>query len=385
MDNEINTIEAKKFAESTENSVEEIKNAWWEMFSNYRVKRWRQELKKQSERTGLSFSEVCDYIGAEVSESPGFYRKLPKSRKTYIAIGMAYRQPVEVINKWITRYGSKRALYVKDILEDLIWIFLINANCADLCTDKNYYKEFGDVRNRVEELYNELWENDINESMGTADLEDDFRYIEYDDEYFALKRFVSEHMDSFKTAYAKPRRMLENYVSSILRTKNKNVDTGRKWTLNTLRGYLDDSMVNYLSGNSESINSYDKVKGSRTSAIKYVPKNKKAHIALCLALGMNVDEIDKYLEMMGYAHLDGIDRHEGPLINILRKWDDMHPLQRKYKEKYLFGNEGMELSGREELQAVNEMLQLRSDVKVIYEGENFNNEGKKEKFPYMND
>ena len=45
----------------------------------------------------------------------------------------------------------------------------------------------------------------------------------------------------------------------------------------------------------------------------------------------------------------------------------------------------MELSGREELQAVNEMLQLRSDVKDIYEGENFNNEGNKEKFPYMND
>lgn len=385
MDNEINTIEAKHFAGSAENSVEEVKNAWWEMFSNYRAKRWRQELKKQSERTGLSFSDVCDYIGAETSETPGFYRKLPKSRETYIAIGMAYKQPAEVINKWITRYGSKRALYVKDILEDLIWLYLINANCAVLCTDKNYYKEFEDVRDRVEELYVELWEQDINESMGTADLADDFRYIEYDDEYFALKRFVSEHMDSFKTAYAKPRRVLENYVSSILRTKNKNAGTGRKWTLNTLRGYLDDSMVNYLSGSSESINSYDKVKGCRTSAIKHVPKNRKAHIALCLALGMNADEIDKYLEMMGYAHLDGIDRHEGPLINILRKWDDMHPLQRKYKEKYLFGNADMELSGREELQAVNEMLQLRSDLKDIYEANNLNNEGKKEKFPYMND
>ena len=45
----------------------------------------------------------------------------------------------------------------------------------------------------------------------------------------------------------------------------------------------------------------------------------------------------------------------------------------------------MELSGREELQAVNEMLQLRSDLKEIYEGNNLNNEGKKETFPYMND
>ena len=142
MENELNTIEAKDFAVNAENSVEEIKNAWWEMFSNYRVKRWRQELKKQSERTGMSFSRVCEYIGTEVSETPGFYKKLPKSRETYIAIGMAYRQPAEVINKWITRYGSKRALYVKDILEDMIWLYLINANYRDNVSDKNYYREF---------------------------------------------------------------------------------------------------------------------------------------------------------------------------------------------------------------------------------------------------
>ena len=385
MENELNTIEAKDFAVNPENSVEEIKNAWWEMFSNYRVKRWRQELKRQSEKTGMSFSRVCEYIGAEASESPGFYKKLPKSRETYIAIGMAYRQPAEVINKWITRYGSKRALYVKDILEDMIWLYLINANYRDNVSDRNYYREFENAGSRIAMLYNEIWEQDINESMGTADLENDFRYIEYDDEYFALKRFVSENIDSFKTAYAKPRKMLDEYISNILRTKNENVIAGRKWTLNTLRGYLDDSMINYLSGYSDSINSYDKSKGCRTSSFKHVPKNKKAHISLCLAMGMTVDEIDKYLELMGYAPLDGIDRYEGPLINILKKWDDMHPLQRKYKEKYISGNKNIELDCKDELLAVNEMLQMRSDVKDIYESDRSNDELKKEKFPYMND
>ena len=385
MENEMNTIQAKDFAVNPENSVEEIKNAWWEMFSNYRVKRWRQELKRQSEKTGMSFSRVCEYIGTEVSETPGFYRKLPKSRETYIAVGMAYKQPVDVINKWITRYGSKRALYVKDILGDMIWLYLINANCRDNASDKNYYREFENAGSRIAMLYNEIWEQDINESMGTADLENDFRYIEYDDEYFALKRFVSENMDSFKTAYAKPRKMLDEYISNILRTKNENVIAGRKWTLNTLRGYLDDSMINYLSGYSDSINSYDKSKGCRTPSFKHVPKNKKAHISLCLAMGMTVDEIDKYLELMGYAPLDGIDRHEGPLINIIRSWDDTHPLQRKYKEKYISGNKDIELDCRDELLAVNEMLQMRNDIKEIYESDRSNDESKKEKFPYMND
>ena len=88
---------------------------------------------------------------------------------------------------------------------------------------------------------------------------------------------------------------------------------------------------------------------------------------------------------MGYAPLDGIDRYEGPLINILKKWDDMHPLQRKYKEKYILGNKNIELNCSDELLAVNEMLQMRSDVKDIYESDRSNDELKKEKFPYMND
>lgn len=252
-------------------------------------------------------------------------------------------------------------------------------------TYKNYYQEFESTRTKIEEIYNEIWNQDIIDSIGTIDLEDDFRYIEYDDEYFALKRFVCKNIDSFKTAYARPRKTLNKYVSSILETKNRNVVSGRKWTLNTLRGYLDDSMINYLSGSSETINSYDKAKGCHTSGIKHVPRNKKAHISLCLALGMTAGEIDIYLEMMGYAPLDYIDRHESALIDILKMWDDMHPLQRRYKEKYIFHNTAQNLSETDELRAVNEMLQLRSDLKDIYEARSISTSGGKDRFPYMND
>lgn len=386
MVNEAEAAAVNSFAaDNLKTRAEDIRNAWHGMFSNHRVRRWRQELQKQSEQTGTDFRQVCAYVGAEISEYPSFYRKLPKSRKTYIAIGMAYGLSAEDINRWITYYGTKRSLYIKDILEDMIWLYLINAGCRDRNSGRNYYMEFETVRARIEELYNEIWEQDISESIVTADLKDDFRYIEYDDEYFALKRFVSENMDSFKTAYARPRRMLNMYVTSILETKNKNAPAGRKWTLNMLRGWLDDSMINYLSGYSESINSYDRAKGCRTSAIKHVPKNKKAHISLCLALGMTGHEIDCYLQMMGYAPLDRTDRQEGLLITILENWDDMHPLQRRYKEKHIAGNTGISLSAKEETGAVNEMLQLRSDVKEIYEENSVSREGKKEKFPYMNE
>ncbi|MEI3502174.1 MAG: hypothetical protein V8Q42_00430 [Anaerovoracaceae bacterium] len=35
---------------------------WWEMFSNYRAKKWRNELKALADRTGTEFPYVCRYI-----------------------------------------------------------------------------------------------------------------------------------------------------------------------------------------------------------------------------------------------------------------------------------------------------------------------------------
>lgn len=368
----LNTDGANDFAKNPYNSAQDVKLNWWGFFSNYRIKKWKQELKNLCEKTGVSLDDVCQYMGIQYSALPGFYRKLPKSRETYIGIGMAYRLPLERINRWIVKYGGKKKLYVKDALYDLIWIYLIHANASNAGeSEHNYYQKFEECRASVEEIYNRMNIETDAEDVATAELDEEARRIVFDTEYIALKAFVRDHIKAFHSAYASPKNFIRGYIDSILRVKNENRISGRSWTLNTLRGDLDDSMINYL-----------------TSGIKYVPKSKKTHISMGLAVGMTTNELNQYLQMLGYAPLDGTHLEEGILLNLLEKWEEAHPVQRQFKEiclKESTSDKG--LKEQEKMQAVNEMLGLRSDLKEAYEKSQALRQtcGKSKKFPYMNE
>lgn len=366
----INTDGANDFARDMYNSPNDVKLNWWGLFSNYRMKKWKQELKDMYDKTGITFEYVCDYIGTDNQGLPGFYKKVPKTKETYIGIGMAYKRSLKTINRWLVKYGGKRKLYSKDMLGDLIWIYLINSNYSDTSSDINYYKKFDECREAVEEIYLKMSEEISEESINTLELDESAGNIVFDAEYINLRKFVRENMDAFTTAYNKPKKYLNLFIDNILRVKNANRTKEKTWTLNTLRGYLDDSMINYI-----------------TSGAKYVPKNKKTHISIGLALGMTIDDLDKYLGMLGYASLDGTCLEEGLLINFLEKWEEVHPMQRRFKDKYLDGNTSVELKMCDELQAVNEMLKLRSEIKEMYEvfQNNSPDKNKLKKFPYMND
>lgn len=364
----INTEGATSFARDSYNTPDEVKLNWWEFFSTYRTKKWKQELKEIVENTGITFEYICDYIDIEYSSRPGFYKKLPKNRETYIGIGMACRLPLETINRWIVKYGGKRKLYVKDVLNDLVWIYLINANYQNNGST-NYYKQYNKCQEEIERIFwmldNEAGENDAD----TEVVENQVRDIVFDSEYNALKKYVKENVAAFASAYAKPKKYLTEYVEQILRVKNE-TRQGKKWTLNTMRGYLDDSMINYL-----------------TSGVKYVPRSKRTHIAIALALGMTTDDISRYMDLLGYAHLDGTNDDEGILMNLLDKWEESHPLQRQFKNTYIYGSEKVQMQITEQQQAVNEMLKLRSEMREMYEAfqKNSPDKDKIKKFPYMND
>lgn len=366
----INTEGATSFARNPYNSPDDVKLNWWELFSTYRTKKWRQELKDIVENTDFTFEYICDYIGAEYTGRPGFYRKLPKNRETYIGIGMACRMPLSTINRWIVKYGGKRKLYVKDVLNDLVWIFLINISYRSTDNDTNYYLKYEECQAEVEEIYNKMIDEADEEDSETAVLDSSIEELLFDSEYNELKKFVKDNMTAFKSAYRKPKRYLNLYVEQILRVENENRKQGRRWTLNTLRGYLDDSMINYL-----------------TTGTRYVPKNKKTHISIALALGMTTDDINEYMDLLGYSHLDGTNDEEGILMNLLDKWEAEHPFQRIFKDRYIKGESVIFLERDEELQAVREMLKLRNEIKETYdifiEGTSIGRSIKK--FPYMNE
>ena len=305
-----------------------------------KVRRWRRTLDSLLAESGRDMKWLCDYTGKTYNEnSVSFCEKLPKKRTTYIAIGMAFCQPLDVINQWITDYAAKRRLYVKDISEDLIWIYLIELNREHPDTDINYYRKYEECQSVAYAAYCEVWQAAVSDSLSTADLEVKLDKEEHDQGFKGLTRFISENIASFNTAYSRPREYLNNYLTSVFRTDYSG-DDGKFTNLSSLRGYLDDAMINFLSGDYTTINTFDRTTRRRSLRIKYVPKGRKFHISLCLALGMTVDEINEYLVMMGYAPLQEDDKTEGLLIRMLNEWDTAHPLQRAYKETLLSAHSG---------------------------------------------
>jgi hypothetical protein len=342
---------------------------------NRKLRQWQCELTKLSEKTGKSLDDVCEYIGLSYNRDVGFYVKIPKKRRMMIGIGMAFGQPLEVINRWIVTYTSKRKLYSKDISEDLIWIYLIKINNKNADSDINYFSLYDSYLEAAFETYVAVWNEVTSGSLDTGDVDLLLSHIEGDEGIEDLKNFVLQNIDSFKTAYSKPRTMLSKYVKCITETKSKD-NAQSKASLISLRGWLDDSMINYLSGSSEIINVTDRRTGSRRPDLKQVPTNRKSHISLALALGLTAVEINRYLELMGYSPLNEEDIDEERLIKALRKWDEIHFLPRIYKEKYISENKNINMSAEEELKAVNEMLMLRQDLNDQYKR-------KKMKFPYV--
>lgn len=198
----------------------------------------------------------------------------------------------------------------------------------------NFFNLYDECQIKVQNAYIELWNEYVENDKETALVENDLGAVAHDAKYEGLRAFIAQNMDSFKTAYRKPRNMLSEYVRTILDTYTRAND-GKETPINFLRGYLDDSMMNYITGNPQSINVMDMRSRDRVINIKAVPKLKRTHIALCLALGMTIQEINNYLDMMGYQPMDPASKDEKRLLEMLHDWDEDHPLTRRYKEKYL--------------------------------------------------
>ncbi|MBQ6582240.1 MAG: hypothetical protein IJH77_00280 [Mogibacterium sp.] len=245
----------------------------------------------------------------------------------------------------------------------------------------------------VHATYLELWDELYDSSENTTMIDRGLRNMPYQREFKDLIGFVIKHMDSFKTAYARSRRMLEQYVKAITTTRAGDPSAVDGVSLNSLRGWLDDSMINYLSGEPDTIHVSDRRTGKRTAYFKAVPKSRKAHIALCLALGMTRDEVCRYLRTMGYSVLSTEDPEDRRLIRELDQWDREHPWVWQYKQYRIssvpdvemppsFGEDntfrGNLLTPGLERKAVNDMLELRQTLQISYQAA-------KKEFPYRKD
>ena len=214
-------------------------------------------------------------------------------------------------------------------------------------------------------MFRERWDEIILGHQDTKGIEILLGQNDYSDEYDGIKAFVAEHMDAFKTAYDKPRRFLESYIDTILISHGEECATRKFKSINAMRGFLDDSMINYISGSSETINVIDKKSRKRSVKIKHIPKGRDYHINLCISLGMTEKEINKYLELMGYSKL-GSFRNDDQLLEYLDKWENDHVAQRRYKDVCFWKNNDEELTQELTEKALEEIVFMKNDIKEMY-------------------
>ncbi len=342
--------------------------------AEYKLKKWQNELDELVAATGFSYNYVCDYLGLHYEGDIGFYVKQPRKRDTYIGIGMAFRRSLETINTWIETYGAKKKLYSKDLAEDLVWIYLINLNENTTDSSLNLYSMYSECHQAAMDAYYEIWDEIIGNIIDTADVDRELANVgeqcSASDVIAGIKDFVIKNLDAFRTAYAKPRNYLHCFLDSILETGYISIDKKPKGTVESLRGWLDDSMINYLTGSRETFNVRDNRTGRLTPYFKKMPRGRKTHIAMCLALGLTAEDINTYLEMMGFGRLTADDIDEENLIYHLEMWEDEHPVQRRFKQQYVFKTESKAMSEEEKHQAVTEMLSLRQELKSRYHRKN---------------
>ena len=353
------------------------------MIMNRKLDNWKKELNHLTEVTGVSDDAVCDYLDVSREHMTWWRKRIPVKRETLIGIGMAYGQDLDLINDWIVRYGDKRKLYAKDVLEDLVWIYLINASAAAFEAGRdapvqervNFYQLYEPCRDMIRETYVRVWNEYTEHPKDTAEVEDGLNAVKYDPMFGDLRAFVIENIDSFKTAYSKSRKMLTSYVNAILETHAAASSSGRT-PVNFLRGYLDDAMINYICGDDQVFHIAETESKGVSVRIKPIPKLRKTHIALCLALGMTENELNTYFSLLGYAPLNPEVEEDRRLIQSLEKWDEAHPAVAWFKRIRIQGESYDIISDRDSLQAVSDMLMLRSDLEYEYARNGW-------RFPYM--
>ena len=79
------------------------------------------------------------------------------------------------------------------------------------------------------------WDEFTTGTLDTVVIDSKLETVGPDPAFEGIRAFVAENMDSFKTAYAKPRGMLATYVNTILGTYSQAND-GIATPVNFLRG-----------------------------------------------------------------------------------------------------------------------------------------------------
>ena len=225
------------------------------------------EIISENEYTKKDFAEKCGV--SRVTVDKWCKGSIPKSRETFLRIGMAAHYDIVKMNQLLMRYGQYPGLYSKS-LEDCICIFVLNNEFGDNAAEKYKY-----ILDRIKD---NLIQNDL-ENKDNVDT-DDFNdlLLKVSDEE-ALEEFIYNNSALFSFAYHK----FYAYVKMCINANYHN---------------FASSVYDLAEGQGWSSSLKQCVSAIRQN--KWYPTRNKI-ISLGLHLSMDHDQVD---EMLSLAHME---------------------------------------------------------------------------------
>jgi len=367
--NNLSSVEAITLISGDNTSAEKVKSTFnfYSPKHSFRLWSWRSELKKLSKDTGLSMAGIAEDIGVKLSDTPGFYLKLPKEKETYVKLGLALKQPVEVVNKWIIKNTKSPALYAKDPI-DLIGIYFLNINYKQNCGFENSKRNIDFYTSCLQTHKKDFRKSNsaiIPSALSTAEIENDIKELYNEDD---LLTYISTHREAFLSANKRSWELMrKKYIDIILSRINTLTEDVSKWTLYTLKDkcIISPALHNYLCGD-----------GYKTQ----VPRKKSTYIFYGLSLGMSLEQICTLLKTAGYDALNLNDDSDAfaefAMYQLLISWENNHPEAKKFRCKTFYNNTDIDMTPEEELEGIMQLFRQRQDITNEY------NENYERNFPF---
>ncbi len=265
---------------------------------------WAEKIKeilRECDCNNAEFGRRCNISRATV----GNWTKgmIPKSRETFLRIGMAAGYDVERVDALLNRYGRYSGLYVKN-LEDCVCLYVLNQKDCD-----DPVKQYEYILKRIKDKLMGLGEENVEELFTTERYQRELAGVKGED---GLEDFISRNTALFSTAYDKFYSCICAYFMAngelVITPKGNGKESGSSITSSGETAY---EMSQAQGWSSSLISAVSGIKNR-----KWVPTRNKI-ISLGLHLFMESSQIDQLLKMAHMEPLCAKNVFESVIIYIL--------------------------------------------------------------------
>ena len=191
-DNNFETIFIKDQIAKCED-IDELKERIFPMIKTQQ-ELWAHKINDIIAESGLTKSKFADMSGvSRVAVNKWCKGSIPKSRETFLRIGMAAGYGREKMDQLLQRYGQYPSLYAKS-LEDCVCIFVLDRGYGEETLAKYNY-----ILNKIKD---NIIRSDFEEAenMDTESFDEKLSSVKDEDE---LERFITDNTATFSTTYHK--------------------------------------------------------------------------------------------------------------------------------------------------------------------------------------